>query len=105
MLDWESRNEQPGKKRLALVQQLLTIRRREIVPRLAGAAFGDAHAADNGLLTASWRMGRGATLQLMANLSNSEIVHKRSEATGTTLWGETSDVIAPWLVLWRLEAQ
>ena len=26
-------------KRLALVQQLLTIRRREIVPRLAGAAF------------------------------------------------------------------
>jgi 1,4-alpha-glucan branching enzyme len=105
VLDWESRNEPAGKKRLALVQQLLTIRRREIVPRLAGAAFGDAHAADNGLLTASWRMSGGATLRLTANLSNSEIVHKRSEATGTTLWGETSDVIAPWTVFWRLEAQ
>ena len=63
-------------------------------------------AADNGLLTASWRMGHRATLRLTANLSNSEIVHKRSEATGTPIWGgETSDVIAPWLVLWRLEAQ
>jgi maltooligosyltrehalose trehalohydrolase len=105
LLDWESRNEPAGKKRLALVHQLLTIRRREIVPRLAGAAFGDAHAADDGLLTASWRMGH-ATLRLTANLSKREIVHKRSEATGTTLWGgETSDVIAPWSVFWRLEAQ
>ena len=34
-----------GTKRLALVQELLAIRRREIVPRLAGAAFGEAHAA------------------------------------------------------------
>jgi len=105
VLDWDSGNEPAGKKRLALVQQLLTIRRREIVPRLAGAAFGDAQAADNGLLTASWRIGH-ATLKLTANLSNSEIVHKRSEATGTPIWGgETSDVIAPWSVFWRLEAQ
>jgi maltooligosyltrehalose trehalohydrolase len=85
---------------------LLAIRRREIVPRLAGAAFGNAHAADNGLLTASWRMGDGAALQLTANLSNREIVHKRSEATGTPIWGgETGDLIAPWSVVWRLEAR
>jgi malto-oligosyltrehalose trehalohydrolase len=106
VLDWESRNEPAGKKRLALVQQLLTIRQREIVPRLAGAAFGDARAADDGLLTASWRMGHGATLRLTANLSKREIVHKPSEVTGTSIWGgETSDVIAPWSVFWRLEAQ
>ena len=106
VLDWESRNEQAGKKRLALVQQLLAIRRREIVPRLAGAAFGDAHAADNGLLTASWRMGDGATLQLTANLSNSEIAHKRSEATGTPVWGdETADLMPPWSVFWRIGGQ
>ena len=106
VLDWESRNEQAGKKRLALVQQLLAIRRREIVPRLAGAAFGDAHAADNGLLTANWRMGGGATLQLTANLSNSEIAHKRSEATGTPIWGaETGDLMPPWSVFWRIGGQ
>ena len=47
-----------GKKRLALVGDLLAIRRREIVPRLAGAAFGDAQAADDGLLTARLAHGR-----------------------------------------------
>jgi maltooligosyltrehalose trehalohydrolase len=103
ILDWESRHEAPGKKRLALVQNLLAIRRREIVPRLAGASFGDAHAADNGLLTAHWRMGDGATLQLAANLSNSEIARKASAASGTSIWGgEAGDVMPAWSVFWRI---
>ena len=77
VLDWDARDAADGRKRLALVRELLAIRRREIVPRLAGAAFGDAHAADDGLLTAHWRMGDGATLQLVANLSD-----QRNRATG-----------------------
>ena len=103
VLDWESRNEAPGKKRLALVQGLLATRRREIVPRLAGASFGDAHAADNGLLTAHWRMGDGATLQLAANLSNSEIALKAIAASGTPIWGgESGDLMPRWSVFWRI---
>jgi maltooligosyltrehalose trehalohydrolase len=103
ILDWESRNAASGQKRLALVQQLLAIRRREIVPRLAGASFGEAHAADNGLLTATWRMGDGATLRLLADLSNNEIAHKGSETAGTAVWGgETSDLLPPWSVFWRV---
>ena len=103
VLDWESRNETPGKKRLALVQGLLATRRREIVPRLAGASFGDAHAADNGLLTAHWRMGDGATLQLAANLSNSEIARKATAASGTPIWGGESGGLMPrWSVFWRI---
>ena len=103
VLDWESRNEAPGKKRLALVQGLLATRRREIVPRLAGASFGDAHAADNSLLTAHWRMGDGATLQLVANLSNNEIAGKASAASGTPIWGgEADDLMPPWSVFWRI---
>ena len=106
ILDWESRNQLSERKRLALVQELLSIRRREIVPRLAGARFGDAHAADNGLLTASWRMGDGATLQLEANLSTSEIAHKPTETTGAQIWGgETGDLIPPWSVFWRIGEQ
>jgi maltooligosyltrehalose trehalohydrolase len=106
VLDWESCNEQAGQQRLALVQELLATRRREIIPRLAGAAFGDADLADAGLLTATWRMGDGATLQLRANLSSSEMAHKPGEATGTPIWGgETSGVIPPWSVFWRLEAR
>jgi maltooligosyltrehalose trehalohydrolase len=106
ILDWESRNEAAGKKRLALVQELLAVRRREIVPRLPGAAFGQAHAADKGLLTASWRMGDGATLRLMANLSDSATVHKSSATTGSPIWGgEAAEVMPPWSVFWRLGAQ
>ena len=51
-----------GQRTAGAGAQLLAIRRREIVPRLAGAAFGDAQAADNGLLTADWRMGDGTRL-------------------------------------------
>ena len=36
-------------------------------------------AADNGLLTAHWRMGDGATLRLTANLSDKDIAHVASE--------------------------
>jgi maltooligosyltrehalose trehalohydrolase len=105
ILDWESRNDARGKKRLDLVQELLAIRRREIIPRLAGAAFGDAHA-HNGLLTASWRMGDGAILQVTANLSNRETAHKPARATGTPIWGgEAGDLMPPWSVFWRLEAR
>ena len=103
VLDWESRNNAAGKKRLALVQDLLAIRRREIAPRLAGASFGDAHVADTGLLTANWRMGDGASLQLVANLSKSEVASKRSAATGTPIWGgEAGGVIPPWSVFWGI---
>jgi malto-oligosyltrehalose trehalohydrolase len=106
VLDWDSRNEGAGKKRLALVQELLAIRRREIVPRLAGAVFGDAHTADNGLLTAHWRMGDGTPLRLLANLSNNGIAHRPSEAIGTPIWcGAAGEVIPPWSVFWYIGAR
>jgi maltooligosyltrehalose trehalohydrolase len=103
VLDWESRDEPSGKKRLALVRQLLAIRRQQIVPRLAGAAFGGAQAADNGLLTAHWGMGDGATLHLMANLSDRAMAHRQSETADTPIWGgEAGDPIPPWSVFWHL---
>jgi maltooligosyltrehalose trehalohydrolase len=105
VLDWESR-ETTGQKRLALVRELLAIRAREIIPRLAGARFGDARAADNGLLTADWRLGNGATLRLTANLSNTAITQKTRETTGTIIWGDTpGDTVKPWAVFWSLEAR
>jgi maltooligosyltrehalose trehalohydrolase len=104
VLDWESR-ETTGRKRLALVRELLTIRAREIVPRLAGARFGDARAADNGLLTADWRLGDSATLRLTANLSKTTIAQKLHETKGISIWGSLpDDVIKPWAVFWSLEA-
>ena len=88
------------------MRRLLAIRRREIVPRLAGAAFGKADAADNGLLTAQWRMGDGATFRLRANLSAREIAVPSTETAGTRLWGgETGPVLPPWSVFWDLEGR
>jgi len=104
-LDWQSRNQDAGRMRLALVQQLLAIRRREIAPRLAGASFGEAQATDSGLLTANWRMGDGATLRLLANLSADASEHP-TEASGTPIWGgETGQAIPAWSVFWRLDAR
>jgi maltooligosyltrehalose trehalohydrolase len=102
-LDWKERSEPPAKRRLTLVRELLAIRQREIVPRLAGAAFGEAKAIDGGLLTAHWRMGDGATLSLLANLSDRVISHASDGSRGTLLWGsELSDSVPPWSVHWRV---
>ena len=79
-----------AQRRLALVRELLAIRQREIVPRLAGAAFGEAHAADSGLLTAHWRMGDGATLSLLANLSDRRHRPRSAIAVGEPRSGAAS---------------
>ena len=106
VLDWDKLDEATGKKRLALVRELLAIRRREIVPRLAGATFGDAQTADNGLLTARWRMGDGATLQLSANLSENEMAGAPGRTTGTLIWGnDTGETMPPLSVSWHLGAR
>ena len=106
VLDWPSRNQPPYRQRLALVQELLAVRRQEIVPRLANAAFGEAQAADNGMLTASWRMGDGATLKLAANLSNRAITGQPGDTKGSTIWGGApGEVMTPWSVFWRVEAR
>jgi maltooligosyltrehalose trehalohydrolase len=105
VLDWDARNQPAGQRRLALVRDLLAARGTHIVPRLAGARFGAAQAADNGLLTANWRMGDGAKLKLLANLSASDIVHPH-ETQGVPIWGgEANGRLPPWSVFWRLEAR
>jgi maltooligosyltrehalose trehalohydrolase len=74
------------------------------VPRLAGAAFGDAQAKDTGLVTASWIMGDGSKLNLLANLSSAETDRVAAGSRGRPIWGgEASDRLPAWSVFWRLE--
>jgi maltooligosyltrehalose trehalohydrolase len=102
ILDWNARDLPKSHRRLTLVRDLLSVRRREIMPRLAGARFGDASVEESGLLSAHWRMGDGALLHLSANLSD-QAVNSRAETTGTKIWGsDLSDVISPWSVHWHI---
>ncbi len=106
VLDWDACDRTDGRKRLALVQRLLTIRHQEITPRLASATFGEAHADDRGLLMASWRMGDGAMLRLVANLSNTSLVEKPAKMSGTAIWGgKAPDLLPPWSVFWEVGAR
>jgi maltooligosyltrehalose trehalohydrolase len=103
VLDWESRSQPAGERRLALVRDLLGIRRQQIMPRLAGATSGEAHASTTGLLTAGWRMGDGTTLRLLANLSNGDVTREPGEIMGTPIWGGAlSESVPPWSVFWRI---
>jgi maltooligosyltrehalose trehalohydrolase len=101
VLDWTSRTPAQD-RRLKLVTELLALRASKIAPRLKGAAFGDAAATDAGLVTAHWKMGDGAVLRLIANLSDRDITHS-SDSAGTPIWGAVAgDRLPPWSVVWHL---
>jgi maltooligosyltrehalose trehalohydrolase len=105
VLDWDTRTTASGRARLDLVQRLLATRRREIAPRLQGMAFGEAQAGENGVLTASWRMGDGTILRLLANLSGDGIARPQETMSGAPIWGgEPGEQLAPWSVFWRIES-
>lgn len=53
---------------LALYQHLLSIRHRDIIPRLSGAQALGAEMLDEGAVTARWRMGDGSVLRIDLNL-------------------------------------
>jgi len=57
-----------GTAREELYRKLLTVRRTELVPRLAGARAVDAKAIGPAAVLARWRMSDGAVLTLAANL-------------------------------------
>jgi 1,4-alpha-glucan branching enzyme len=103
ILDWET-TDSSGRERLALVRELLAIRRRHITPRLAGARFGEARVADDGTLNANWHLGTDARLSLAANPSDRTIAVQSREVRGSAIWGKPGDAMKPWSVIWRLEA-
>jgi maltooligosyltrehalose trehalohydrolase len=104
VLDWTSLDREPSRNRLALIRDLLAIRKREVIPRLCGSSFGEAKASESGLLSANWQMADGARLRLAANLSPHEIGHDIATA-GIAIWGgSASGKMPPWSVFWHLDA-
>ena len=106
-LDWASLDDAEHAGWLAYYRELLHLRRSRIVPRLAGMSghAGMFEVLGAAGLRASWQLGDGSTLRLLANLSDQaiaadappgEVVFALSEAAGHA-------PLAPWSVLWTLD--
>ncbi|MCP5420232.1 MAG: glycogen debranching protein GlgX [Gammaproteobacteria bacterium] len=112
-LDWDS----PPRKRhadfLMLYRELLAIRQREIMPRLAAAPAGQASFRTFGAggLNARWPLAEGTVLHLLANLSDDALANVET-LPGAVLYvnGQTVlaslgyQVLPSWSVVWTLES-
>jgi maltooligosyltrehalose trehalohydrolase len=100
MLDWKARTSAAGRKRLALVRDLLRARR-EITPLLSGAKFGSVRCER--ILTGAWSLTDGKRLNLLANLANAGAEAPRDFRLGRSIWGgEPADKLPPWSVFWGI---
>jgi maltooligosyltrehalose trehalohydrolase len=116
-LDWTSLERDPHRGWLALHRELLALRRREIVPRLAqlrGGQAGYEILGERGLL-ARWRLGDDSRLTLLANLGEGELAVDEKAAnlpSAEPLYAEPAtlaaagipDRVPAWSVIWWLQA-
>jgi malto-oligosyltrehalose trehalohydrolase len=112
VLDWTVAERSPHRERLALYEELLALRRSEIVPRLAGIAKADAkHELLQGeILRVSWRLVENSRLTLVARLSDNRVNAEIIDVAGRMLrsthpavaeqraWG----ALPGWFVAWFL---
>jgi len=104
LLDWNAREAPQGRQRLALVRDLLAVRRRYLVPELARIRFGSAQWSGD-VLTARWGFYRGGELLLIANLSERGAERPRHFHCGRPIWGGAAPAsLAPWSVHWSIGA-
>jgi malto-oligosyltrehalose trehalohydrolase len=102
-LDWDEPARASGARRLALVRDLLTIRRQKVVPLLAALRF-DPHAtrARGTLLRAEWTHPQ-VRLRLLANVSREAARRPADWKNGAPIsGGEPGETLLPWSVFWSV---
>jgi len=101
VLDWEVCNTHGGKRRLALVRDLL-MTRAGIAQEFAQARFAGAWH-ESSVLVADWALSAGRLLRLLANLSPHRAQPACTFSPGRPLWGEyPGDQLRPWSVFWSI---
>lgn len=105
-LDWAEPRKSPHAEWLEFYRHLLDVRRRELMPRLAGLANGRAeYGVFNGQgLTVRWTLAGGARYELVANLSAQPLAV--SLPGGRVLYASNDaeqGMLPPWSVIWALE--
>jgi malto-oligosyltrehalose trehalohydrolase len=103
VLDWRGPESAAGRKRRALVHDLLVARRQKVVPLCAALRF-DPHAtrAHGTLLRAEWTHPH-TRLRLLANLSDGTWPRPADWKNGTPIWGGApAAMLPPWSVFWSI---
>ena len=73
-LQWDERERPPHALRLALVRELLTLRRQHLVPLLAALKHGGYFSVEGSVLRAGWGTAAGAAWHLLAHFGT-EALH------------------------------
>jgi 1,4-alpha-glucan branching enzyme/maltooligosyltrehalose trehalohydrolase len=113
-LDWQAQDTPAHRDWLALHRELLALRQRELVARLAGIPSGKARCSriGNSALSAAWVLGDGCELMLLANLGDAPLAgHSRPFANllyashATDPGQPPEDGLPPWSVFWSLRSK
>jgi 1,4-alpha-glucan branching enzyme/maltooligosyltrehalose trehalohydrolase len=112
VLDWQVPGEAPHRDWLALHRELLALRRRELMPRLAGLPARRTHCTVLGStgLCATWILGDGSEVTVVANLGEAPLTGVSGPA-GSLLYANPAarpgqapaDRLPPWSVYWYLQ--
>ena len=101
-LDWNERASEAGRKRLALVRDLMRVRHDKIMQLLAEIAFDPGTCSHGAILRAAWSHPRGR-LRLLANISAEPARRPDDWANGAPIWGGEPDAtLPPWSVFWSM---
>lgn len=111
-LDWDNRTKGVHAVALAQHRELLALRKTEIVPRLNGTSghAGTAEVTADRVLRASWTLGDGSRLTLVANMSPKPAPQPPAPPQGRLLYATTEvdrpdheGKLPPWTVAYFIE--
>jgi len=84
-LQWDEREASPHRERLALVHELLSLRKRYLAPHLSTQRSGGAYRSYGGVMRVEWILGDGLEWHMMANFGAKQ-VSIGAAPTGTTIF-------------------
>lgn len=115
VLDWSAAETEQGRGWLSFYRKLLDLRRREIIPRLAGLSGGSGEFAQHGqrALTVRWRLAEREQLWLGANLGPQVLASAPKAPPWRVIVTVGDDMAAglltgrwpPWSVAWLLSSE